>query len=178
MEFAILGPVEVRRDGSELPLGGPKQRAVLAALLLAPNEVVSRDRLVEALWGDRAPPTAQRSLDSYVSRLRRLLGPDRLVRRTPGYSLRVDPEELDLGRFESLVSRGRDAAAAGDPATAAQALGDALSIWRGPALADLLYEPFAALESERLEERRLGALEDRVDAQLAIGGGPELVAEL
>jgi DNA-binding SARP family transcriptional activator len=157
---------------------GAEAAGPLAALLLAPNEVVSRDRLVEALWGDRAPPTAQRSLDSHVSRLRRLLGPDRLVRRTPGYSLRVDPEELDLGRFERLVSRGRDAAAAGDAMTAAQALGDALSIWRGPALADLLYEPFAALESERLEERRLGALEDRVDAQLAIGGGPELVAEL
>ncbi len=178
MEFAILGPVEVRLDGSELALGGPKQRALLAVLLLAGNEVVSRDRLVEALWGDRAPPTAQRSLDSYLSRLRRLLGPERLVRRAPGYALRVEPEELDLDRFERLVGAGRDAAAAGDPARAARALGDALGLWRGPALADLLYEPFAARESQRLEEQRLGALEDRHEAQLALGCGPELVGEL
>ena len=107
MEFAHPWAAEVRLDGSELPLGGPKQRAVLAVLLLARNEVVSRDRLVEALWGDRAPPTAQRSLDSYVSRLRRLLGADRLVRRAPGYALRVDPGELDLDRFEALVGGAR-----------------------------------------------------------------------
>jgi YVTN family beta-propeller protein len=175
MEFAILGPVEVRVEGSQVGLGGPKQRALLAALLLAPNDVVSRDRLVEALWGEQPPATAQRSLDTYVSRLRRVLGPDRLMRRAPGYALRVERGELDLDRFDSLVD---DARAAGDPARATQALDAALALWRGPALADLRYEPFAVPESERLEERRLGALEERFEAQLALGAGPDLVGEL
>jgi peptide/nickel transport system substrate-binding protein len=178
MEFAILGPVEVRLDGAEVALGGPKQRALLAVLLLARNEVVSRDRLIDALWGERPPPTAQRSLDSYVSRLRRVLGQDRLVRRTPGYVLRVDPGELDLDRFEMLVVKAREAGAGGDHEAAARALSESLAIWRGPALADLLFEPFATVESERLEQRRLAALEDQMEARLAAGAGPELVSEL
>ncbi|HEY1357506.1 MAG TPA: BTAD domain-containing putative transcriptional regulator [Thermoleophilaceae bacterium] len=178
MEFAILGPVEVRLDGSEVALGGPKQRALLAVLLLARNEVVSRDRLVDALWGERPPATAQRSLDSYVSRLRRVLGQDRLIRRAPGYVLRADPGELDLDRFEALVARAGEARATEDHEAAARVLSESLAIWRGPALADLLFEPFAGAESERLEQRRLDALEQRIDAQLAGGAGPELVAEL
>jgi DNA-binding SARP family transcriptional activator len=103
VEFAILGPVEVRRHGSPLPLGGPKQRALLAILLLNANEAVSRDRLIAGLWGDDPPPSAPQSLDSYVSRLRRVIGADRIVRRAPGYVLTVGPGELDLDRFERLV---------------------------------------------------------------------------
>src|SRR5712692_9162632 len=158
MEFAVLGPVEVRIDGKAVPLGGPKQRALLALLLLDANEVVSRDRLVDALWGERAPESAQRSLDTYVSRLRTLLGADRIERRPPGYLLRVDAGELDLERFEALLEQGRAAGAAGDPATARGHLRDALALWRGRALADLASELPLGVEVERLEERRLLAL--------------------
>src|SRR5439155_23334607 len=138
MEFLVLGPVEVRIDGTAVPLGGPKQRALLALLLLDANEVVSRDHLVDALWGERAPASAQRSLDSYVSRLRSLLGADRVERRPPGYRLRVEPEELDLDTFEALLEQGR--AAAGDPAAARGLLTAALALWRGHGLGDLQEE--------------------------------------
>ena len=178
MEFAVLGRLEVRIDGEGTPLGGPKQRALLALLLLSANEVVSRDHLVDALWGERAPASAQRSLDSYVSRLRALLGSDRIERRPPGYLLRVAPGELDLERFEHLLTQGREAAAAGDATGASGRLQEALDLWRGPALADLLNEPYAAGEAERLEERRVLALEERIDADLELGRGPELVPEL
>src|SRR5262249_13168329 len=167
-----------RAGGEGTALGGPKQRALLALLLLSANEVVSRDHLVDALWGERAPATAQRSLDSYVSRLRALLGPDRIERRPPGYLLRVAPGELDLERFERLLAQGREAAAAGDATSARGRLQEALDVWRGPALADLLNEPFAAGEAQRLEERRMLALEDRIAADLELGRGPELVPEL
>jgi YVTN family beta-propeller protein len=178
VEFAALGRLEVRIDGEAAPLGGPKQRAVLALLLLNANEVVSRDRLVDAVWGEEAPASAQRSLDSYVSRLRTLIGSDRIERHAPGYLLRVAPGELDLERFERLLEQGRAAASAGDPATASERLREALGLWRGPALADLVNEEFAASEAARLEERRLLALEARIDADLALGGGGELVPEL
>jgi DNA-binding SARP family transcriptional activator len=176
VEFLVLGPVEARLDGGALPLGGPKQRVLLALLLLNANEVVSRDRLVDSLWGERAPESAQRSLGTYVSRLRTLLGADRIERRPPGYLLHVEPGELDLERFEALLEQGR--AAAGDPATAHGHLRDALGLWRGPALADLATEPALGVEAQRLEERRLLALEARIDAELALGGGPELLGEL
>lgn len=178
VQFAVLGQLEVRIDGEAAPLGGPKQRALLALLLLNANEVVSRDRLVDALWGERTPASAQRSLDSYVSRLRALLGSDRIERRPPGYLLRVEPGELDLERFERLLVQGREAGAAGDATMVSDRLREALNVWRGPALADLLNEPFAAGEAERLEERRVLALEERIDADLELGRGPELVAEL
>ena len=164
MQFAILGPVEARTNGSALQLGGPKPRALLAMLLLDANEPVSRDRLIEGLWGDDPPPSADQTLDSYVSRLRRVLGADRVVRRPPGYLLVVEPGELDLERFERLVEGG--------------SLHEALGLWRGPALADVLYEPFAGEEAERLEDRRLVALEDRIEADLAAGEGARLVPEL
>src|SRR4051794_15278373 len=151
-------------DGSALQLGGPKPRALLAMLLLDANEPVSRDRLIEGLWGDDPPPSAAQTLDSYVSRLRRVLGPDRVVRRPPGYLLVVEPGELDLERFERLVED--------------RSLHEALGLWRGPALAGVLYEPFACEEAERLEERRLVALEDRIESDLAGGGGAQLVPEL
>src|SRR5713101_1228683 len=178
MEFAVLGPVEVRVDGRALPLGGPKQRALLALLLLSANEVVSRDRLVDALWGERVPASAHRSLDTYVYRLRALLGGGRIERRPPGYLLRVEPGELDLERFERLLEHGRAAAAAGDAAEARVRLREALAEWRGRALADLEYEPSAAAEIGRLEERRLLAQEARIAAELELGGGAELVVEL
>jgi peptide/nickel transport system substrate-binding protein len=178
VEFLVLGPLEVRIDGRALPLGGPKQRALLALLLLNGDEVVSRDRLIDGVWGERAPESAQRSLDTYVSRLRTLLGAERIERRPPGYRLRVDPDELDLDRFEALLEQGRAAAAAGDLATTRDRLRDALGLWRGRALADLEPERTIAGEADRLEARRLLALEGRIDAELALGGGPELVGEL
>ena len=163
-------------ETQRVALGGPKQRALLALLLLRANEVVSRGRLIDALWGERAPASAERSLDSYVSRLRTVLGAERIERRAPGYRLRVDAEELDFGRFEVLLERGQAAVAAGDAGEGAELLRAALALWRGRALADL--ESFLGAEAERLEERRLLAFEALVDAELAVGAGPELIAEL
>jgi ABC-type transport system substrate-binding protein/DNA-binding SARP family transcriptional activator len=174
VRFSILGPIEVHGDDGPLPLGGPRQRAVLGALLLRPNAVVSRDELIAAAWDERPPTSVQQSLDTYVSRLRRLLGSDRLERRSPGYVIHVADGELDLQRFESLVARARDA----EPATATGLLSEALELWRGPALADLRYEPFAIDAARRLEEQRLEALEIRIDADLVGGRDGELVAEL
>ena len=178
MELGVLGPLVVRRDGRDEALGGPRQRALLAILLLRANETVSRDRLIDGLWGAQPPPTADHTLDTYVSRLRKLLGDDRLERRPPGYALRVEPGELDLDRFEDLLRSGREALARGEPAAAADALSAALALWRGPALADLQYEPFAQQAVEQLEERRLQAAEERVEADLALGRSAELVPEL
>ena len=172
----MLGPLEVLREGELLALGGPKQRSLLAILLIHANEAVSRDWLIDGLWGERAPPTAAETLDTYVYRLRKLLGQDRLARRPGGYALRVDAGELDLARFDELLAAAGDAAH--DPALAAARLREALALWRGPALADLLYAPFAGGEAQRLEERRLQALERRIDAELAAGAGGELVSEL
>ena len=159
-------------------MGGPKPRAVLAMLLLDANKVVSRDRLIEGLWGERQPPTAGHTLDDYISRLRKALGSDRIDRRAPGYVVRVEPDELDLAQFEGLVEQGRGELAEGDAAGAAATLRSALALWRGPALVDLLNEPFASLEADRLEERRLSALEDRIGADLILGEHSRLVAEL
>ncbi len=178
MEFAILGTVEARVNGKALELGGGKQRALLAVLLLHPNEAVSRDRLIDALWGEHPPPSVHQSLDSYVSRLRKALGRDRLIRQSGGYVLVVEPGELDLDRFEALLRAAHGAAAAGDTASAATSLHAALGLWRGAALADVLYEPFASAAAERLEERRLGALEERIDVDLAAGNGGQIVPEL
>ncbi len=178
VEIAILGPLELRIDGRVVSLGGPKQRALLAVLALHANEAVSRDRLIEALWGDAPPPSVDQSLDAYISRLRRAIGRELLLRRPGGYVLTVASGELDLERFESLVAAARAASAAGDIDAATRLLRDALSLWRGPALADVLYEPFASAEAERLEERRLGALEELFEARLELGGGTDLVPEL
>jgi DNA-binding SARP family transcriptional activator/ABC-type transport system substrate-binding protein len=178
MELGILGPISLRLDGREQALGGPKQRALLAILALSPNARVSRDRLIDGLWGDRPPVSCEHTLDGYVSRLRKVLGADRIVRSSGGYSLRVEPGELDLDRFEEQTRQGQQELAAGDPAKAAATLGDALALWRGPALADVLAEPFAPGEARRLEERRFFCHEERIDALLAFGSGPELVPEL
>ena len=186
LEFHILGPLEVLDDGSALPLGGPKQRALLALLLIHPGEVVSVDRITEDLWGDHPPKTAQTSLHVYVSHLRKLLEPERgkgeaaslLASRAPGYVIDVDPEQLDLTRFQRLASQGRLSLDAGDPRAGGAALHEALGLWRGPALADFLYEPFAQSEIARLEELRLSCTEDRIDADLACGLHGPLVGEI
>ena len=138
VEFSVLGPLSVRIDGAPVSLGGAKQRALLAMLLLRANAVVSRDSLIDGLWGEHAPATADRSLDSHVSRLRRLLGPERIERRAPGYLLHVEPDELDLDRFETLLEQGRALARSGENAAAAHTLAEALTIWNGSALADVL----------------------------------------
>lgn len=178
MEFRILGPLEVWAGGGEVPLGGPKPRALLTVLLLHPNEVVPTDRLIDDLWGERSPEDAAAALRVNVSRLRKALSQDVLATRAPGYALRVEPDELDLHRFERLVDEGRSLLARGLAADASERLDDALGLWRGPALADFAYESFAQAAIARLEEIRLAALELRIDADLALGRHDELVGEL
>jgi DNA-binding SARP family transcriptional activator len=174
MDFRLLGPLEVVEHDRPLVLGGGKQRSLLAILLLQANELVSTDRLVDQLWGATPPVTCVKSIHVYVSRLRKQLGDDRLITRAPGYVLRVDQSELDLARFEQLADEARRA----EPRRAALKLRDALSLWRGPPLADLAYEPFAQPEIARLEELRMAVLEQRIDADLAVGRHAELVGEL
>jgi DNA-binding SARP family transcriptional activator len=174
MEFRLLGPLEVAEHDRTVALGGVKQRSLLAVLLLHANQVVSADRLIDELWGDSPPPTAAKSIQVHVSRLRKELGDGRLATRAPGYVMYVDPSELDLARFERLVGE----AAGADSGSAAQKLREALALWRGPALADLAYEPFAQTEITRLEELRLAVVEQRIDADLAGGRHSELVGEL
>jgi DNA-binding SARP family transcriptional activator len=178
MEFGILGPLEVRDGATELALGAPKQRAVLALLLLHANQVVPTDRLIDQLWGDQAPDTVKVALQGYVSNLRKALGAGTIVTRAPGYAIELEPERFDLHRFESLLSQARAAAAAGDPAGAAAGFREALGLWRGSALVDFAYEEFAQAPIARLEELRLTALEDRIEADLALGRHAEFVAEL
>jgi DNA-binding SARP family transcriptional activator/class 3 adenylate cyclase len=175
LEFRILGPLEVLdEDKRPLPLGGQKQRAVLALLLLEGGRVVPTDRLVDRLWGEEPPRTATTSLQNTISRLRKLLGADRLVTKPPGYAVRLDPEELDLARFERLVAAARELS----PEPRAAALGEALAMWRGSALADFQYESFALGEIARLEELRSSVLEDRIDADLEAGRHSELIGEI
>jgi DNA-binding SARP family transcriptional activator len=178
MEFRILGPLEVWDEGSEVYLGGPKPRALLAALLLHPNEVVPTDRLIVELWGGDSPEDTAAALRVNISRLRKALPRDVLTTRSPGYVVRVEPGELDLHRFERLVDEGRSLLARGLKAEASDRLRDALSLWRGPALADFAYESFAQAPIARLEEIRLAAVELRIDADLALGRHHELVGEL
>ncbi|MEA2159958.1 MAG: hypothetical protein QOD66_2338 [Solirubrobacteraceae bacterium] len=161
-----------------LALGPPQQRALLAMLLVHRGEPVSSDRLVEGLWGEQAPPSALKIIQGYVSNLRRVLGEDLLVTRGRGYLLQVEPSHIDLGRFESLVGEGRRALQAGDAEGAAARLREALGLWRGPPLSDFAYASFAQSEIARLEESRLAALEERIDAELALGEPAGPVAEL
>jgi DNA-binding SARP family transcriptional activator len=175
MDFRLLGPLEVVSERDQpLALGGVKQRSLLAVLLLEANQLVSTDRLIDQLWGAAPPATAAKSIQVYVSRLRKALGDQRLVTHPPGYVLRVEPSELDLARFEQLAGEARRAA----PESAARKLREALAIWRGPALADLAYESFAQVEVARLEEMRLAVLEQRIEVDLALGRHAELVGEL
>jgi DNA-binding SARP family transcriptional activator/predicted ATPase len=164
--------------GREINLGGPKQRAVLAILLLHAGELVSNDRIIDELWRDRAPRTAVKSLQVYISKLRHALGDGVLVTRAGGYMLQTDLVEVDSDRFEGLVAEGREALQAGDARSAAVRLREALELWRGPPLVDFAYEQFAQSEIARLEEARMCALEDRIDADLSRGDSSPLVAEL
>jgi len=174
LEFRILGPLEVL-DGEEvLHVGGQKQRALLAILLLDPNRVVSTDRIVDALWGEQPPRTAATSLQNFVSQLRKLLGPETLVTKPPGYELRLAGEQLDLQRFRRLVDEARGE----PPEERAERLQLALALWRGPPLADLGFESFAQSEIARLEESRLAVVEDRIEAELEAGRHAELAGEL
>jgi len=177
MEFRIVGPLEVWDGGGEVSLGGPKPRALLAVLLLHPNEVVHADRLIDELWGED-PERAAAVLRVNISRLRKALPQDVLTTRSPGYVIRVEPDELDLHRFERLVDEGRSLLARGLAADASERLRDALSLWRGPALVDFAYESFAQAAIARLDEIKLSAIELRIDADLALGHHDELVAEL
>jgi class 3 adenylate cyclase/predicted ATPase len=178
IELRLLGPLELSRGRDTVALGGPKPRALLAVLALEPGHVVSVDRLVEALWPGETPDSAAHAVQVYISQLRKSLGADLLPRRAPGYSLELEPERVDLHRFVELASDGRKTLAAGDPASATTVLREALALWRGPALADFLYEPFAQTEIARLEELRTVVLEERIDADLALGRHAELVSEL
>jgi YVTN family beta-propeller protein len=178
MRFAVLGPLAVSGDHGPLALGGPKQRTLLAMLLLEPNMVVSRYRLIEALWPEGVPPSAAESLDAYVYRLRKQLGHDRLVRRDGGYMLRVDAGERDTDDLQRLLASAARASDSGDRAAAVEALSAALALWRGPAWADVLDLPPANAEAQRLGDQRLEALESRLEIELAVGRGPELVPEL
>ena len=179
MDFRLLGPLEVVGDGDvALSIGTGRQRALLALLLLRANELVATDRLVEELWGESPPATAQRMLHNQVSALRRVLGQNgRLETHGSAYRLTVHPGERDVDRFEELFSSGQ-ARIDADPDGAAEKFREALELWRGPALSDLSYERFAQTEIARLEERRLAAFEARVEAELALGRHADLVSEL
>src|SRR4051794_27661089 len=183
MEYRILGPLEVAEAGRPVPLGRGKQRSLLALLLLHANEVVSSEQLVHDLWGERPPATAAKSVQVYVSLLRKLLGPANgatgvLRTHGSGYELCVAPEDVDVHRFERHVERGRRALGGGEPETAARELRQALALWQGEPLADVAYEPFAQGEIARLEDMRLAALEDRIESDLQLGRHVDLVGEL
>jgi DNA-binding SARP family transcriptional activator len=179
LEFRILGPFEARQDGEVVRIGGPKQRALLAILVLSANQPVSVDRLIEELWGGAPPGSAAHSVEVYVSQLRKALGDAGvIVTQRPGYRLQVEPEHIDLHRFESLVAGGREAVAAGDPEAGAARLREALGLWRGAPLGDFAFETFAQGAIARLEELRLAALEDRIDADLALGRHTQVISEL
>lgn len=168
MEVSLLGPLEVRVDGRALTLGGGKPRGLLAMLALNAGQAVSTDRLVEGLWGEEPPATAAKMVQLYVSQLRKALAVagdgEGLITRGRGYELRLGPDGLDVARFQQLVDQG--------------AAREALALWRGPPLDDVAGEPFAAAEIGRLEEMRLGAVEQAIDADLAAGRHREVLAEL
>jgi DNA-binding SARP family transcriptional activator len=185
MDVRILGPLDVRDEGRIVPVGGPKQRALLALLALEAGKTLSSEWLLEALWHERRPGSGRKALQVCVSELRKALESDRptgeparvLVTMASGYRLELDPERVDAHRFERLVGEGRRALVEGEAERAATTLREALGLWRGPPLAGLS-EPFAAIEAARLEEVRVAAIEDRVDADLSLGRHTELVGEL
>jgi DNA-binding SARP family transcriptional activator len=185
MDFSLLGPLQVSDGGRAVALGGSKQRALLALLVLHANETLSTDRLIDDLWGERPPATAAKTVQVHVHRLRKTLAKDGdaasaelLVTRENGYELHVDPERIDVLRFERLAREGRTALTAGDAEAAAQALERGLALWRGEPLAGLAYEPFAQREVGRLVELKLEATEGLIDAKLLLGRHVEVVGEL
>jgi predicted ATPase/DNA-binding SARP family transcriptional activator len=174
VEISILGPLEVRVDGETIALRGGKQRALLAVLALEAPQVVPTETLIDRVWGESAPAGAANAVQVYVSQLRKLLPADALVTQAPGYRLAVEPEQVDATRFERLVEAARGYV----PGEGAGELREALALWRGEPLADVAYESFAQNEIRRLEELRVGALEDLYEAELAAGKAAELVPEL
>jgi predicted ATPase/DNA-binding SARP family transcriptional activator len=178
IEFRVLGSLEVVDHDDLLALGAPKQRALLAILLVHRGEAVSSERLIDALWGEQPPASANKIVQGYVSNLRKALGDGLLVTEGGGYMLRVERGQFDVDRFEMLVAQGREALEAGDALTAAAVLREALGVWRGPPLADFTYYAFAQAPIARLEELQLAAVEERVEADLALGRHREVVAEL
>lgn len=178
MEFRILGPIEVWSDGQAVRITGAKERALLALLLLHANETVSADRLIDELWSAAPPPTARKSLQVRIAGLRRALGEGVIATRGDGYALSVASDELDLHRFERLLSEGRGNLAAENPASAVELLDRALALWRGPPLADFAYESFAQTPIARLEELRVAAVELRNEAELSLGRHAHLIGEL
>jgi DNA-binding SARP family transcriptional activator/DNA-binding GntR family transcriptional regulator len=177
MDFRLLGPLEASSGTDELSLGSPKSRALLARLLIEPRRTVTVDRLVDDLWGEEVPDTAAKMVQIYVSQLRKALPRDLIVTRAPGYLADVPAEAVDVTRFKRLREEGRAALQAGDASTAAARLGEALSLWRGPALAEFT-EPFAHAERMHLEDLRLTCIEDRIDADLALDRHADVVGEL
>jgi predicted ATPase/DNA-binding SARP family transcriptional activator len=183
MDFRILGPLEVLDEGRAIALPGSKQRALLALLLLHTDQTLSTERLVDDLWGERPPASPAKTVQVHISRLRKALAAgngavDLLVTREHGYQLQLDPERLDGNRFERLAAEGRGELAAGRPGPAASLLEEALSLWRGPALADLAYEPFAQRHIARLDDLRVTTLEDLIEAKLALGRHTEVVGQV
>src|SRR5688572_7772879 len=185
MDFRILGPLEALDEGRRVALGGSKQRALLALLLLHVNETLSTDRLIDELWGERPPAHAAKTVQMQISRLRKALGGEAgngsanvVVTRERGYELTLDPERLDSHRFERLVAEGRSELAGGDPERALLMLDEALSLWRGAPLPELAYEPFAQREVTRLDDLRVAALERLIEAKLALGLHAEVVGQL
>jgi len=182
IDYRLLGPIEAATDGRILDLGGQRQRALLAILLLSANEPVARDLLVDRLWGDRPPAGAKHTLDVYISRLRKALesaaGCQVVLTRPGAYVLQTEPERIDARRFERLAAEGRRALAAGEPDAAATALRAALALWRGAPLNDVRQDQFAQPEVTRLEELRATATEDRMEAELALGRHADVLGEL
>jgi DNA-binding SARP family transcriptional activator/basic membrane lipoprotein Med (substrate-binding protein (PBP1-ABC) superfamily) len=180
IEFRVLGPLEVRAGTGVVSLGGPKQRAVLALLLLQADEVVSVERLIDEVWGDNPPPSAGHSLEAYVSRLRSVLTEESptLVRHGIGYSLRLNDGLLDSQTFTELAAEASEAATERDDERAAELATRALALWRGPALADVALGASSRAEAERLDELRLRVLEQRMDAELALEREAGLIGEL
>jgi DNA-binding SARP family transcriptional activator len=179
LEFRILGPLEVVAERDPIPLGGPKQRATLSILLLSRNRVVSVDRFADDLYAGAAPVTAVTQVQRQISELRKALGPaSGIETSSPGYVIRLSSDQLDLSRFERYAEEGSQALGRGEATRAADLLRSALGLWRGTALADLAYEPFAQRAIERLDELRLAVLERRIEAELVLGRHRELIGEL
>lgn len=185
LHFRILGPLEAERDGELLALGGMRQRAVLACLLISAGRVVPADRLIDDVWDGKPPAAAQATLQGYISNLRKALDPGRpkgaapalLPNRAGGYVLEAEADAVDARRFERLSHEGRRMLASGEALEAREALGEALALWRGPALVDFSYASFAQSEEARLDEIRMSAIEDRIDADISLGRHAEVAAE-
>src|SRR5881227_2649572 len=181
VEFRILGPLEVVEDGEPVALGTLKERLVLGVLLLHANEFVSRERLIDDLWGEAPPPTARQAVNVYLSKLRKALGragADPIATASGGYRLQVDPERLDASRMQILVASARESVSKGELEHAAERFREALALWRGPALAGLQLESRGRDEVAQLDELRLAALMDWIDCELALGRHEQALGEL